>query len=63
MFPQLEKEVGYVRREGLWAVPIKNSDGGTGVNNRVPKVDFGRREVENRGDAKGDKAKGLKMGE
>ena len=63
MFTQLEKEVSYVRREGFWAVPIENSDGGASVNNRIPKMDFGRREVEHWGDAKGDEAKGLKMRE
>ena len=33
------------------------------MNDRVPKMDFGRREVEDWGDAKGNEAKGLKMGE
>ena len=50
MFTQLEKEVGYVRREGFWAIPVEDSDSGTGVNNRIPKVNFGRREVKNGGD-------------
>ena len=63
MFSQLEEEIGYVRREGFWAIPIKNSDGGASVNYRIPKVNFGRREVENRGDAEGDETKGLEVRE
>ena len=54
MFSQLEEEVGYVRWKDFWAIPIKNGDSGTGVNNGVPKMNFGRREVEDWGDAEGD---------
>ena len=61
MLSQLEEEIGYVRRESFWAIPIKNSDGGTGVNYGIPKVSFGRREVEDQGDAEGDKTEGLEM--
>ena len=63
MLSQLEEEIGYVRREGFWTVPVKNSDGGAGVNNGIPKVDLGRREVKDRGDTKDNKTKGLKMRE
>ena len=63
MFSQLEEEIGYVRREGFWAIPIKNSDDGTSVDYGVPKVNFGRREVENGGDAEGDETKGLEVRE
>ena len=51
---QLEEEVCYVGGKRFWAIPIKNSDGGTGVDNRIPKVNFGRGEVENRRDAEGN---------
>ena len=61
MFTQLKKEVGYVGGEGFWAIPVEDSDGGTSVNNRIPEMDFGGREIKYWGDAKGDKAKGLKM--
>ena len=54
MFSQLEEEVCYVGGEGFWTVPIKNGNGGTGVNNRIPKMNFGRREVENRGNTEGN---------
>ena len=63
MFSQLEEEICYVGGEGFWAVPIKNSDGGASVNDRVPKMNLGRGEVKDRGDAKGNEAKGLEMRE
>ena len=63
MFSQLKEEVGYVGREVFWAIPIKNSNSGTGVNNRVPEMNFGGREVEYRGDTEGDQTKGLKVRE
>ena len=31
------------------------------MNDRIPKMNLGGREVENGGDAEGDEAKGLKM--
>ena len=61
MFSQLEEKVGDVGREGFGAVPVEYSDGGTGVNNRIPKMHFGGREVKDRGDAEGDEAKGLEV--
>ena len=61
MFSQLEEEVCYVGRKRFWAIPIKNGDGGAGVNNRIPKMDFWRREVEDGGDTKGNEIKGLKV--
>ena len=63
MLSQLEEEICYVRRESFWAIPVKDSNGGTSVNNRVPKVDFGRREVKHRGDAKRYQTEGLKVRE
>ena len=61
MFSQLEEEVGYVRREGFWTIPIKNSNSGAGVNDRIPEMNFGRREVKYGRDAEGDETKGLEM--
>ena len=53
MLSQLKEEISYVGRKGFWTVPVKNGDCGTSVNNGVPKMDFGGREVENWGDTKG----------
>ena len=50
----MEEEVCYVRREDFWAIPVKDGDGGTSVNNRIPKMNFGRGEIEDWGDAKGN---------
>ena len=61
MLSQLEEEIGYVRGERFWTIPIKNGNSGTGVNDRIPKMDFGRREVKNGRDAEGDEAKGLEV--
>ena len=63
MFSQLEEEVCYVRWEGFWTVPVKNSDGGVGMNDGIPKMNFGRREVKDRRYAKGNEAEGLKVRE
>ena len=49
MFSQLEEKICYVGREGLWAIPVENGNSGTGVNNRISKVNFRRREVEDWG--------------
>ena len=51
MFSQLEKEICYVGREDFWTIPIKNGDSRASMNNRIPKVDFGGREVKDWGDA------------
>ena len=50
----MKEEICNVGGERFWAIPIKDSNGGTGVNNRIPKMNFGRREVEDRRDAKGN---------
>ena len=63
MFSQLEEEVCNVGGEGFWAIPVKDGDRWTGVNNRVPEMNFRRREIEYRGDAKGDETKGLEVRE
>ena len=62
MFPQLEEKFCNVGGEGFGAIPVKNGNGGTSVNDRIPKMNFGRREVKNWGDAEGDKIKGLEVG-
>ena len=54
MFSQLEEKLCDVGREGFWAVPVKDSNGGASMNDRVPEMNFGRREVENGGDAEGN---------
>ena len=54
MFSQLKEKIGYVRGERFRAVPIKDSNGGASMNDRVPEMNFGRREVENGGDAEGN---------
>ena len=61
MFSQLEEEIYYIGREGFWTVPVKDGDSGASVNNGIPKMNFGRREVEDRGDAEGYETKGLEM--
>ena len=58
----MKEEVCNVGGKGFWTIPIKDSNGGTGVNNRIPKMNFGRREVKDRGDAEGDETKGLEVG-
>ena len=63
MLSQLKEEVCNVGGEGLWAIPVKDSNRRASVNNRVPKMNFRGREVENGRDAKGDETKGLKMRE
>ena len=63
MFSQLEEEVCNVGGKGFWAIPVKNGNGGTSVDNRVSKVNFGRGEVKNGGDAEGNKTKGLEVRE
>ena len=50
----MKEEFCYIRGEDLWAVPIKNSDSGAGVNDRIPKMNFRRREVKDGGDTKSD---------
>ena len=54
MFSQLEEEISYVGGEGFRAILMKDSDGGAGVDNGIPKVDFGGREVKYWGYAKGN---------
>ena len=63
MLSQLEEEVCYVRRERLWTIPIKDGNTRASVNNRIPKVNFRRREVEYGGDAEGDETEWLKVRE
>ena len=63
MFSQLKEKICNVGGEGFWAIPVKDGNGGTSVNNRVPKVNFGRREIKNGGDAEGKEAKGLEVRE
>ena len=53
MLSQLEEEICYIGREGFWTIPVKDSDGGAGMNVRVPKMNFGRWEAEDWGDAEG----------
>ena len=48
MFSQLEEEICYVGRKGSRTIPVKDSDSGASVNNRIPKMNFGRGEVEDR---------------
>ena len=62
MFPQLKEEICNVGGKGFWTIPVKDCNGGASVNDRVPKMNFGRREVKDRRDAKGDEAKGLEVG-
>ena len=57
----MKKEICYVGGEGLWAIPIKYGNGGTGMNDGVSKMNFRGGEIKDWGDAKGDKAEGLKM--
>ena len=63
MFSQLEEEIRNVGRKGFWAVPVENGIGGTSVNYRVPKMNFGRREIKNWGNTEGYQAEGLEMRE
>ena len=42
---------------------MKNGNGGTSVNDRIPKVDFWGGEIENGGDREGNQEEGLKVGE
>ena len=63
MFSQLKEEVCNVGGEGFWVIPVKDGNGWTSVNDRVPKMNFRRGEVENGGDAEGYQTKGLKMRE
>ena len=63
MFSQLKKKIGNIGWEGFWAVPVKDGNRWASVDNGIPKVNFGRGEVENRGDAEGNEAKGLEMRE
>ena len=63
MFSQLKEEVCNVGGDGFWAIPIKDGKGGASVNDRIPKVNFGRREVKNGGDTEGNETKGLEVRE
>ena len=63
MLSQLKEEVGNVGREGFWTIPVENSNGGTGVDNGIPKVNFGSGKVKDRGDTKCYQTEGLKMRE
>ena len=54
MFSQLKEEICDVGGEGFWAIPVKDGDGWTSVDDRIPKMNFRRREVKNGRDAKGD---------
>ena len=58
----MKEEFCNVGGESFWAIPIKDCNGGASVNDRIPKMNFGRREVKDRGDAEGDETKGLEMG-
>ena len=63
MFSQLKEEVGNIGGEGFRTIPVKNCNGRTSVDNGIPKVNFGRGEVENGGNAEGNEAKGLEVRE
>ena len=63
MFPQLKEKFCYVGGKGFWTIPIEDGDGGTSVGDRIPKVNLGGREVEDRRDAKGNETEGLEMRE
>ena len=63
MFSQLKEEICNVGGEGFWTIPVKDYNGRTSVNDRIPKVNFGRREVEYGGDAEGNETEGLKVRE
>ena len=63
MLPQLKEEVCNVGGEGFRAIPVKDCNGGTGVDDGVPKVNLGGREVENGRNIEGNEAKGLKVRE
>ena len=54
MFSQLKEEICYVGGKGFWAIPIKYGDSGAGVNDRIPKMNFGGWEVEYGGNTDGD---------
>ena len=58
----MEEEFCNVGGEGFWTIPIKNGNGGTSVNDRIPKMNFRRGEVKNGGDAEADETKGLEVG-
>ena len=62
MFPQLKEEICNIGGEDFRAIPIKNSNDGASMNYRIPKMNFGRREVENWGNTECDETKGLEMG-
>ena len=59
----MKEEICNVGRKDFWTIPIKDCNGGTGVNDRIPKMNFGRREIKNGRDTKGDEAKGLEVGQ
>ena len=61
MLSQLEEEIGYVGRKSFWAIPIENCNSRAGVNDRIPKVYFGRREVKNGGNTESDETQRLKV--
>ena len=63
MFPQLEEEICNVGGKSVWAVPVKDSNGGASVDDGVPKVNFRRGEVKDGGNTEGNEAKGLKVRE
>ena len=54
MLSQLKEEICNVGGKSVGAIPIKDCNGGASVNDRVPKMNFRRGEVENGGDTKGN---------
>ena len=59
----MEEEICNVGREGFGTIPIEDSNGGTSMSDGIPKVNFGRREIKNRGDAECKETKGLEVRE
>ena len=57
----MKQKVGNVGGKVFWAIPIKDCNGGTSVDDRIPKMYFWGRKVKNGRDAEGDEAKGLEM--
>ena len=59
----MKEEVCNIGGKGFWTIPIKDCNGRASVNDRIPKMNFGGREVKNGRNAEGDETKGLEMRE
>ena len=57
----MKEEICNVGGKGFWTIPIKDCNGGASVNDRIPKMHFGRGEVKDGRDAEGNEAKGLEV--